>query len=225
MTTHTFWPSALITLLLAAAASGCATGKSAAPMPSTDAVETTHDHADHPAQAKPGEGGDMSMSGADHEGMAMACTMTECPMHADGVQIVVDEVEGGVAVRFTVPPDGADELATRVAWLAERHNAHHDRIRDEGEAASGGEQMARMPASHAEVEREGATSALVITPLNPADLEDLRAHMHHHGEMMQQGLCPMMATGHGDPDKAPAWKQAEFWEQPTDLWPSIPMGF
>ena len=85
--------------------------------------------------------------------------------------------------------------------------------------------MARMPASHAEVVSEGATTTLIVRATDPANLDELRRHMHHHAEMMQEGQCPMMATGHGEAEKSPEEAKKEFWEPLTDLWPSIPMGF
>jgi hypothetical protein len=137
-----------------------------------------------------------------------------CPMAVPGAQAVAADVEGGEAVTFTTSSDQVAELRNRVHAMADMHNRHHQGGgMDHGgmhEGMQGGamghgsmgggsaDHMAMMPPpSHAAVEDLPSGARLVVTPNDPADLDQLRSAVRMHAEHMDE----MHACGmdHGQP--------------------------
>ena len=59
-------------------------------------------------------------------------------------------------------------------------------------AASPRGAMMKMVDSTARAEDIDGGTRIVLTPKDPAQLADLRAHAHEHAEQMAGGHCPMM---------------------------------
>lgn len=139
-----------------------------------------------------------------------------CPMRVPETQVSVDETPTGVALTFTTRDEGSvEELRQRLRKMAEMHNRHHGPAAEgvggggmEGRGMYGGQGGAgmqgemRMIPSTATVEETEGGARLVLTPADPAQLEELRARVRQHAERMNQGGCPMrMMDDH--PEHAP----------------------
>ena len=112
-----------------------------------------------------------------------------CPMEVQGTSVAVADTDDGVAVTFTTTGDVA-ELRKRVHAMADMH-AHmmHGGTMGSGSAMGSGHMM--VP-SDARAEDIDGGARIVVTPKDPAQLADLRAHAHEHAAQMSSGHCPMM---------------------------------
>ncbi len=157
------------------------------------------------AETKPEQGSRGGMMGHDMAAM--------CPMAVQGTTVRADDPEGAAAMVFTTPGNVA-ELRRRVALMAEMHNHRmgmhgarggmgphaHGESDDGGEpshrgAMQGGMKgggMMMMPPSATKSEDVEGGARLVFTPRDPAELSNVREHVHQHAERMTSGQCPMM---------------------------------
>jgi hypothetical protein len=136
-----------------------------------------------------------------------AMPMEACPMAVPGTQVAVTETRDGEAVTFTTSRNQADELRARVHAMADMHNSHHQGGGMEGMhggmqhggmmgggsmGSTGGRDAMMPPPSRATVEDVEGGARLVVTPNDPADLDQLRSTVRMHAEHMRQtGTCEM----------------------------------
>jgi len=125
----------------------------------------------------------------------------KCPMEVPGTQVSVADTPDGVAVVFTTSGDVA-QLRHRVQGMA----AMHGKMSGEGMAGGmmksdgmgsggmmGSDHMKKMVASTARSEDVEGGARIVLTPQDPAQLPELRAHAREHAGHMASGHCPMAA--------------------------------
>lgn len=132
-----------------------------------------------------------------------------CPMSVPGTQVSAAETPSGEALTFTTTPDQAAALREKVHAMADMHNQHHAG----GAAGHGGMMgggmggmgtgggaggMQMPPPSRASVEDLPDGARIVVTPNDPADLQQLQSTVRGHAQEMQQHGCGMMQHGqHG----------------------------
>ena len=115
-----------------------------------------------------------------------------CPLDVAGTQVVIADVDGGVVLAFTTPGDVA-ELRVRVHHMADMH-AMHDMHRMHGPMSHGHMgisaplQMRMVPVQAAVADIDGG-ARVTLTPIDPAQLEALRAQARDHESMMHEGGC------------------------------------
>lgn len=116
-----------------------------------------------------------------------------CPMEVPGTQVSVADTQDGVAITFTTSGEVA-QLRQRVHAMA----AMHEHMMSGGMMGSGGAMgssgMMMVP-SDARAEDIQGGARLVLTPKDPAQLAQLRDHVHAHAAQMARGDCPMMRHG------------------------------
>jgi hypothetical protein len=154
-----------------------------------------------PPPMRPQQGTRGGSMGGDMAGM--------CPMAVEGTTVRAEDVEGGAAIVFTTTGDVA-ELRRRVAHMADMHNQHHGdghghMMGMHGMMAGG---MMMPPATARSEEIEGG-ARLVLTPRDPAELANLRQHVHQHAEQMASGRCPMMSMHGQGAEAAPPSEPSE----------------
>jgi hypothetical protein len=129
-----------------------------------------------------------------------------CPMSVPGTRVAAEDTDAGVALAFTTSPDQAAALRERVHAMAEMHNRqhggaagdHHGMHGAMGEGTGGMGGMERPPPAEARVEDVQAGARIVLTPRDPADLQQLRDTVRQHAAHMQAHGCGMMGdAGHG----------------------------
>ncbi|HEY6034667.1 MAG TPA: hypothetical protein VIV58_10420 [Kofleriaceae bacterium] len=106
-----------------------------------------------------------------------------CPLEVAGTQVAAADTADGAAMTFTTTGDVAN-LRQRVHHMAEMHDH-----------MMGGGMMTmkmKMVPSTARAEDIDGGARIVLTPKDPAQLSELRAHVHEHATMMASGHCPMM---------------------------------
>lgn len=118
--------------------------------------------------------------------------MDMCPLDVTGAQVLVGDVDGGVALTFTTRGD-VRELRTRVHHMADMH-AMHDMHRLHGDMAHDhmgtrpGIEMRMVPVEARVADIDGGAQ-VILTPIDPAQLDALRAEARGHAEMMHEGDC------------------------------------
>jgi hypothetical protein len=147
--------------------------------------------------------------------------MHACPIAVPGTQLAAADTPDGVSVTFTTSPDRAEDLRARVHAMADMHNRHHLAGGPEGThaghggmehggmmgggmmgggmmgggstAGAGAGQASMMPPpSRATVVDVEGGARLVVTPNDPADMDQLRSTVRTHAEHMQKtGTCRM----------------------------------
>ncbi len=140
-----------------------------------------------------------------------AMPMEQCPMAVPGTQVAAADTPDGESITFTTSPDRAAELRTRVHAMADMHNRHHQGVATSEMQAmqhaetmgsgtaepDGTEHTGMMPApSRAVVEDVEGGARLVVTPTDPASLDQLRSTVRTHAQHMQEsGTCGMGEGG------------------------------
>ena len=126
-----------------------------------------------------------------------------CPMKVPGATASVTDVDGGVALSFTTTAGDLAELRRRVHRMAARHQHRQGGKMQMGRSGGGmhamrggmmGTAHGRMPTSTATVEDIEGGARLLLRPVDPGQLEALRAHARAHGDGMPRGECPMATT-------------------------------
>lgn len=145
---------------------------------------------EQPAQAPPGQPPSAQPGGG-----------SGCPMMMNaGTRITTTDTSDGVAIAFAATRDVAG-LRARVRQMAAMHNRMAEM--DAGMQKGGGMQKAggmhesggmHMVPSRASVEDLPDGARLVLVPVDPSQLANLRQEARMHGQMMQRGECPMMAS-------------------------------
>jgi hypothetical protein len=110
-----------------------------------------------------------------------------CPAEVPGTTVSASDTRDGAAITFTTTGDVA-QLRQRVQHMAEMHE---HMMQGSGDMGSGHMHM-MMVASTARVEDVEGGARIVLTPNDPAKLDELRMHVHEHTTQMANGHCPMM---------------------------------
>lgn len=132
-----------------------------------------------------------------------------CPMSVPGTRVAAEDTDSGAALAFTAAPDQAAALRERVHAMAEMHNRQHGGAGGDphgmhgamgggtgGMGGMGG--MGMPPPAEARVEDLQEGARMVLTPRDPADLQQLRATVRQRAAHMQEHGCGMMGdAGHG----------------------------
>lgn len=120
-------------------------------------------------------------------------------MKVTGTTVWAEDIEGGVALRFTTTGDVA-ELQSRLQRMAQMHNRQAADRRGRGpheHGMHGHPEHAMMggPAMQAKARAENLEDGgrLVFTPRDPEQLADLQQALRTHAEKMSSGRCPMMS--------------------------------
>lgn len=156
-----------------------------------------------------------SPSTYDHGVEWMHELSASCPMLVDGVELVVSDTDGGVALSFmTNTPDIAD-LRVRVRAMAELYETHqgqgpmmwqqmggHGRGRGMGiglgmENMEGNDPMPVVTTTVTDTEN-GAR--IELRPVDPSQLGALREHIGQHQQRMGSGECWRVAARSGAQD-------------------------
>ena len=111
----------------------------------------------------------------------------QCPMHVAGTQVALSDTPTGVAIDFTTTGD-VGELRARVHHMA----SMHDQMSGGHDPGIMNDSSMMMPPSHAAANDIDGGAHLVLIPVDPAQLDALRATAHRHVDMMRGGECPMM---------------------------------
>ena len=125
-----------------------------------------------------------------------------CPLQLQGTTATVEDVDGGVAIRFTTTGDVAElrrRVTERVAWHTAGPHPGMGPGRGMGQGGRGAGRGApvmahqEMMAADARVEEVEGGARMVFTPPDPARLEALRSEVRAHAaQMTATGQCPMM---------------------------------
>jgi hypothetical protein len=130
--------------------------------------------------------------------------MSACPMNVPGTKVSAIDSANGETLVFTTTGDTA-ALRSQVRSMAEMHNQHqsaggtHDGMMGGGMAggmmggSKGMEGKVMMPPSKATVVDVQNGASIALTPIAPADLQQLQAAVRTHAQHMQQNGCGKMA--------------------------------
>ena len=128
-----------------------------------------------------------------------------CPMSVPGTKVAVANTATGASLTFTTSTDQASAVREKVYGISEAHNrrlASGDAVQGGMGSAGGvmdggmmGEGMAGLPMpppSRTTVEDLYDGARIVMTPVDPADLQQLRDTVRRRVEHMQQHGCGEM---------------------------------
>ncbi len=126
--------------------------------------------------------------------------MPACPMNVPGTQVTAIDTVNGETLVFTTTDDVA-VLRSQVRRMAEMHNQHHatggihDGMMGSGMMGGGKgmEGKVTMPPSNAAVTDTERGASIALTPIAPADLQQLRTAVRTHAKHMAQDGCGQMA--------------------------------
>jgi hypothetical protein len=126
-------------------------------------------------------------------------------MEVPGTRMSAEDTATGIALTFATTPRQSEELRERVRTMVEMHNRHHGMGGGEHAAhvggsgtGHGGDTPHRMPPpSRAAVEEVENGARIVVTPNDPADLNELRSTVRAHAEAMREGRCGTTGSAAG----------------------------
>jgi len=121
--------------------------------------------------------------------------MAACPMNVPGTKVTASDTANGEALVFTTTDDVA-LLRSKVRHMAEAHNQHHATGgTHEGMMGSGQgmEGKVTMPPSNATVTDVERGASIALTPIAPADLQQLQIAVRTHAKHMERDGCGKMA--------------------------------
>ena len=125
--------------------------------------------------------------------------MAACPMNVPGAKVTAIDTATGEKLAFTTTGDVA-ALRSKVRRMAEMHNQHHaaggthDGMMAGGMMGSGKgmEGKVKVPPSSAAVTDIENGASIALTPLAPADLQQLQTAVRTHANHMEKDGCGMM---------------------------------
>jgi hypothetical protein len=129
---------------------------------------------------------------AENHNMAM---MQNCPMQISGAEVSTMDSRDGVTVTITTKSGEVAELRRRVAVMGKMHSEQSNK-----------ETHGNMMPFSAVFEDVAGGARLVLTPRDPARLEEFRSSVRKHTDMMKKGDCSMMhgmMNGMPSPDHHP----------------------
>lgn len=168
-------------IAFALAVAACASSRPAERTASSDqaAAET---HAAQPAPARSG-----------------AMSMENCPMAVPGTSVASQDTPEGEAITFSTSSGDVNELRRRVRVMSELHGGHHvggdAAAMGQGAGAGGMEsdvhESMTAPTSRATVSDVEGGARVDIVPVDPTQVEQVRAAARTHAEHMQREGCAM----------------------------------
>ena len=109
-----------------------------------------------------------------------------CPMQIQGTELSIDDVPGGIALTMTTKTGDVAQLRLRIESMAKMHAA----------SAGAGIPGARMHGNNipfsVKYEEVSNGARLMLTPQDPAKLDEFRVRIREHAEQMKKGNCSMM---------------------------------
>jgi len=125
--------------------------------------------------------------------------MAACPMNVPGTKVTAIDTATGEKLAFTTTGDVA-ALRSKVRRMAEMHNQHHaaggthDGMMAGGMMGSGKgmEGKVKVPPSSATVTDIENGASIALTPIAPADLQQLQTAVRTHANHMEKDGCGMM---------------------------------
>jgi hypothetical protein len=120
-----------------------------------------------------------------------------CPASVPATTVTVVNTKSGVAMFFTTTSSNVGEVRRRVAAAAKVDTTAAAPKAEELEMPDEmvmpewvfGEQPELVPLQ-AKVEEVADGAALLLTPIDTADVDELRAYAHSHANKMRLGRCP-----------------------------------
>lgn len=137
----------------------------------------------------------MPASAGMGKGMMGKGMMAMCPMAVEGATVEVEDVEGGVALKFATSAGDVKELRSRVHRIGEKHAAKMESGMHGGKGAmmhGGKGDSTSMVPHESKVEDVETGARMHLTPKDPAQLGDLREHARQMAARMGTRQCPMM---------------------------------
>ena len=116
-----------------------------------------------------------------------------CPVQVPATVVTVVNTTSGVAMYFTTMPANVAEVRRRVALLAKMEPIAAPTVADGPDVEPPPSVFgapAKLVPMQAKAEDISDGASLVLTPLNPMDVEMLRAYAHNSAERMRLGRCP-----------------------------------
>jgi hypothetical protein len=125
--------------------------------------------------------------------------MAMCPLSVDGTQALAADVPGGETLTFTTDTGPIGELRERVKAMATIHNQQHDDVAarqgraGRGMAGSGNAMSGtEMPTSWATFIEVESGAAILVVPVDPADLHALRNAIRLRAQRLREQGCEIM---------------------------------
>jgi hypothetical protein len=106
--------------------------------------------------------------------------MQSCPMHVAGTEVATADSKDGIILTVTTKTGDVADLRRRTESMAKMH------------AENSNKEMPGMIPFSAAYEEVANGARLTLTPKDPARLEEFRAKVRQHVEMMTKGDCSMM---------------------------------
>ena len=125
--------------------------------------------------------------------------MAACPMNVPGTKVTAIDTATGEKLAFTTTGDVA-ALRSKVRQMAEMHNQHHAAGGTHDGMMAGGmmgggrgmEGKVMLPPSNATATDVEGGASIAMTPIAPADLQQLQTAVRTHANHMEQDGCGMM---------------------------------
>lgn len=125
--------------------------------------------------------------------------MAACPMNVPGTKVTAVDTATGETLEFTTTGDVA-ALRSKVRQMADMHNQHHaaggthDGMMQGGMMGSGKgmEGKVKVPPSSATATDIENGASIALTPIAPADLQQLQTAVRTHAKHMEQDGCGKM---------------------------------
>ena len=131
---------------------------------------------------------------ADSKPASMVRIEDTCPVQVPATAVTVVNTKSGVAMFFTTMPANVAEVRRRVGLRAKLDPpapaAENGQLPDVEPPPSVFGAPAKLVPMEAKAEDISDGASLVLTPLNPMDVEMLRAYAHNNAERMRLGRCP-----------------------------------
>jgi hypothetical protein len=116
-----------------------------------------------------------------HEHKQVMQMMNDCPIKIQGMKVAASDTPNGVALTFSTGTGDVAELRRRIERMAEMYKMQSD----------GRDLMLNghfIPGT-AEFEATRNGARLTLIPKDPARLEEFRAQVPEHAEMMRNAAC------------------------------------
>lgn len=172
-------------LASAIASSALALAACASSRPAERTASSDQAAAEHAARPAPPRSGAMSME--------------NCPMAVPGTSVAAQDTPEGEAITFSTSSGDVNELRRRVRTMSEMHDGHHmggdtaSMGQGAGGSAMGSDVHESMtaPTSRATVSDVEGGARVDIVPVDPTQVEQVRAAARTHAEHMQREGCAM----------------------------------
>jgi hypothetical protein len=111
-----------------------------------------------------------------------------CPMDIEGTTVEVEETVEGMALVFETREGDVNELRQEVEAMAQMHERHHEDLRERGVSPD----PTMMPEARMMTQPVEDGMRVELIAEDPAEIEELREHVHAMAEELRMGRCPGM---------------------------------